>query len=347
MSDCGAVAGITGSHRYTSTANATIAAALVQGGVDLDCGTYYPEHMCQALTDGAVSQGDIDQGARRVFRAMLRLGFFDPMEDQPMVLSLGAKDVDSAASRALAREAAAQSMVLLKHQGDLLPMDGADGRLDARAVRIAFIGPHANATTDMLSAPQYHGANTLVDSHSPLLCARRRGWNVSFSRGCSICDWVPAGYPNQPCSKGPPGAKPDQPLPPPDTSGIAAAAKVAAASDVAVLFMGADQTSEAENFDREHLGLVGAQEALLSAVVAVSPRVILVLIHGGPIAVESAVAAPQVLAILDAFQPGELGAEAILDVLDGSVAPAGALPYTSAAHARPCDSAGSSPRCSL
>ena len=88
------------------------------------------------------------------------------------------------------------------------------------------------------------------------------------------------------------------------------------------------QTTEAENFDRIGLGLVGAQEQLLAAVTAVQPNTVVVLIHGGPIAVESAAASPSVRAIVDAFQPGELGADAVMDLLDGTIAPSGLMPYT-------------------
>ena len=127
-------------------------------------------------------------------------------------------------------------------------------------------------------------------------------------------------------SSGPKGDSP--PLPAPDTSGIAAAVAAAKGADVAVLFFGSDQTTEAENFDRLSLGLVGAQEQLLAAVTAVQPNVVVVLIHGGPIAVESAVASTQVKAIVDAFQPGELGSDAIMDLLDGTTSPSGLMPYT-------------------
>lgn len=96
-----------------------------------------------------------------------------------------------------------------------------------------------------------------------------------------------------------------------------------------VLFLGADQTTEAENFDCEHLGLVGAQEQLLAAVTAVQKNVVVVLVHGGPIAIESAQASSAVRAIVDAFQPGELGADAIMDILDGTASPSGKMPYTS------------------
>lgn len=75
--------------------------------------------------------------------------------------------------------------------------------------------------------------------------------------------------------------------------------------------------------------MVGAQEQLLSAVMAVQPNCILVLVHGGPIAVESAVSSPAVRAIIDAFQPGELGADALLDLIEGkTTGPSGLMPYT-------------------
>jgi beta-glucosidase-like glycosyl hydrolase len=279
ISDCGAVEGIKASHNYTQSDAATIAMALNQGGVDVNCGggspPYYTRHVCAAVAAGAIAAADVDRAARRYFTVVLRLGMLDPMEGQPLVTALGAADVDSAATRALAKAAAAESLVLLKNDGGFLPLDGglsgggsSDGgggnrgnrgkgnrgkgnrgkgrrRLAAASTKFAFLGPLANATQDLLSAPQYHGRNTLVDSHSPLLVARRRGWDVEYQRGVNICDWVPPGYPNQPCSRGPGGAggaaDPTKPLPPPDTSGIAAAVAAAAAADVAVLFLGSDQ----------------------------------------------------------------------------------------------------------
>lgn len=333
ISDCGAVMMIQGSHQYTDNFNATIKTALNQGGVDVDCSAetppFYTRNMCTAVAGGFVAQSDVDRAARRYWRTLMRLGYFDPMEEQPLVTAVGAEQVDSAANRALAQKTAAESLVLLKNSGGggFLPMDGDDGRHLASKTKFAFIGPLANATQDLLSAPQYHGQNTLVNSHSPLQVATRRGWNVAHAKGCNICDWVPAGYPNMPCSVGPKGDNP-KPLPAPDTSGIAAAVAAAKAADVAVLFLGSDQTTEAENFDRVELTLVGAQEQLLAAVSAVQPNVVVVLIHGGPIAVESAAASTQVKAIVDAFQPGELGADAIMDLLDGTTSPSGLMPYT-------------------
>ena len=367
ISDCGAVSGIMGSHNYTHSASATIAAAMNQGGVDVNCGSsppYYTQHVCDALNHGDIASTDLDRAARRYWRTMMRLGMFDPMEAQPYVTEIGAQDVDNEAGRELAQKTAAESLVLLKNSKSFLPLDGKNGRLDLHTAKIAIIGPLFNATQDLLSAPQYHGENTLVSSHSPLLVAQRRGLNVAtrFAKGVNLCDWVPPGYPNQPCSRGRDGKDP-HPLPPPDVSGIPAAVAAAKGADVAILVLGSDQTTgeialnfcvllpsnaslfphprapppfftpflvaEAENFDRRELGLVGAQEQLLDAITAVQPNVVIVLIHGGPIAVESAQASPAVRAIVDAFQPGELGADAIFDLLDGTTAPGGRMPYTS------------------
>jgi beta-glucosidase len=86
------------------------------------------------------------------------------------------------------------------------------------------------------------------------------------------------GFPNMPCPEGKAV----------DKSGFAAAIAAAKAADVAVLFLGSDQTTEAENYDRKEIGLAGVQEELLAAVVAANPKTVLVLINGGPLAIESA-----------------------------------------------------------
>lgn len=94
---------------------------------------------------------------------------------------------------------------------------------------------------------------------------------------------------------------------------------------MAVLFLGSDQTTEAENFDRNSLTLVGVQEELLSEVLKVQPKTVVVLIHGGPLA--SPQIATKVPAVLEAFYPGELGGEAIVRTLLGKNVPGGKMPY--------------------
>jgi hypothetical protein len=203
---------------------------------------------------------------------------------------------------------------MLKNADSFLPL------LNSAGKTFAFIGPHANSTQKLMAAPGYHGTTTIVDRYSPLMVARRKGWHVVYERGCNICDVRPPHYPNQPCQIPSAAA---------DTSGIASAQAAARAADIAVLFLGTDQTTEAEGFDRHSLKLPGAQEKLLQAVLNVSRRVVLVLINGGPIDISTAADNPSARAILEAFSPGELGGQAILDVLDGTSCPSGKMPYTS------------------
>lgn len=119
-----------------------------------------------------------------------------------------------------------------------------------------------------------------------------------------------------------------------NTSGFPEALAAVDAADVVVLFLGADQTTEAEGFDRHTLGLVGAQQQLLEQVIRAaaskpaSTPVVLVLVNGGPVDVSTAVESDQVAAILEAFQPGELGADAMIDIMDGTSSPSGKMPYT-------------------
>jgi len=155
-----------------------------------------------------------------------------------------------------------------------------------------------------------------VNAHSAIEVALRRGWSATYTKGLNICDIhvknssLPHGYPNAPCDNSftPPA---------PDTSGVPAAVAAAKAADIAVLFLGSDQTTEAENFDRRALNLVNGQGELVKAVAKVNMNIIIVLLNGGPIAIEEQVAMPEVRAVVEAFQPGQLGGDAILDVLLG------------------------------
>jgi beta-D-xylosidase 4 len=145
-------------------------------------------------------------------------------------------------------------LVLLKNDNSTLPLPNY-----GLGLKIAFIGPHANATDALLS--NYHGENRLVYQHSPLSAALARGLDVTYAQGCNICDTpTPNNFPCTTLHY--------------NTSGIADAAAAAAAADVAVLFVGSDQTTEAENFDRQSITLAGVQELLLKAILASNPNTI-------------------------------------------------------------------------
>jgi beta-D-xylosidase 4 len=290
------------SHNYTHTVGETALAAL-NAGVDVNLGPFFHQWLEALVKNGTVPLSALETSVTRIYTTAIKLGLLDPKAGQ-IYPNLPPSTVDSLEHRQLALLAAQESIVLLSNPQSLLPLKD--------TLKFAFIGPHANSTQAFLS--NYHGDNHLVNCHSPLQVAQSRGLDVTYSLGCNICDVIPPGFPNMPCTKAT------------DTSGIAAAALVAAAADVAILFLGADQTSEAENFDRNDIGLLGVQEQLAQAVIAAQPKTIVVLISGGiicsPWIVENAPA------LLYSFYPGELGGDALVDVITGVYNPGGKLPVT-------------------
>jgi beta-D-xylosidase 4 len=156
VSDCDAVGTIMGGHHYTSTVEDTVAVAL-HAGTDLDCGGFYGQYTQAALDKKTIVEADVDQALERTFNVLVRLGYFDPPEQQPY-RQLSKTDVDTVESRQLTLAAAQQSIVLLKNANKALPLD--INQLQNK--KIALIGPTANAT--QLMQGNYHGvAPYLID----------------------------------------------------------------------------------------------------------------------------------------------------------------------------------------
>ena len=168
-------------------------------------------------------------------------------------------------------------------------------------MRIALIGPLANATSRLLG--NYAGANDLVHSNSILLAIEKiiGIGNVTYAQGLENVSST-------------------------DTSGFQEAIAAASASDMTVVVVGLDTSQEDEAHDRSVLTLPGAQEELVNRVFTANPKTIVVLVNGGPLAIESI--KDTIPAIIEAFYPGQLGANAIAEVLFGQVNPSGRLPFT-------------------
>jgi beta-D-xylosidase 4 len=306
-SDCGTVADIERTHHYAATPLAAVADA-VRGGTDFNCGNfkapggaigagYYNAYLQQTLEGGLVTLGELQGAAARLLSAVARLGLLEGGEGP--YAQWGPERIDTPAHRQLALEGAKQGAVLLRNEGGVLP-------LQLRALRtLAVVGPHGNMSSAMLA--NYAGSNTLVAENTPLLRLRARaapaGVSVTFAQG------LPSAHSN-------------------DTSGVPGAAAAAAAADAAVLFLGLDQTLEREGLDRLSLSLPPAQAALLRAVSAATNAsgtpLVAVLVGGGAISE----AANGARALVAAFYPGELGGEALAQLLLGEAHFSGRLPIT-------------------
>ena len=154
MSDCGAIRDIYEHHKVVETA-AEAAALAVKAGCDLDCGEVYPA-LLEAVAQGLLSEETIDQAVARLFAARFRLGMFDPPEQVPYT-QIPFAIVNSPEHQALTLQAARESIVLLKNEGNLLPL-----RRDLGAV--AVVGPNADDLTVLLG--NYNG--TPVEAITPL-----------------------------------------------------------------------------------------------------------------------------------------------------------------------------------
>jgi beta-glucosidase-like glycosyl hydrolase len=296
VSDCGAIGNVAHEHNYTGGDESKAAAVSLKGGTDVDCGSIYPNKMQDALNKQLVNISDIDRAISRQLKAFIRLGELEG-PNEVSYQNFGAESVDTPAHRALALNAAEESIVLLKNDGTL-PL--------SKDKKLAFVGPHANATRTMLS--DYFGTSHIVDTHSPLQAAVRAGLSVTYAPGHDL----------DPNSK--------------NLSLLPMAVAAAKAADIAVIFVGlcADNCAtriEDEGQDRKNLIFPGAQDKLIEAVIAAGrPTIVVLLNTGGPIDIY--VPKGKANAILHAFYPGEFGGDAVVNTLLGIANPSGRLPYT-------------------
>lgn len=179
VSDCEAIRDIYKNHKVTVCA-AEAAAQAVTNGCDLNCGTVY-EALADAMDQELISEEEIDQAVRRLFVARLRLGMFEPEVDVSYT-KIPYTAVDSPEHRRLALQAARESIVLLKNDGDLLP-------LPKDLHSIAVVGPNADDLQVLLG--NYNG--TPRRAITPLQGIRNKlspGTNLLHAQGCEIASDV-------------------------------------------------------------------------------------------------------------------------------------------------------------
>jgi len=269
--------------------------------MDTDCGGYLnADTMTQLLSTNQtiVELGDTALG--RLFDVQMRLGFFDPRSDVPWA-ELGEEVVDTPEHRALSKQAADQSLVLLQNEQGTLPLDA--DVLCTNGKTVAVVGRNALATNNMLG--NYFGT-------PPYLITPCDG--VSAVVGTDAL-----------CNDGSDGGD--------ATVDAIAAGKISAVVLVVGLTSeGVDPPDEAEGHDRTSLLLPLNQDALIARVAAAAAEqrlaVAVVVMSGGPVDLTQVKADPNVGAILWCGYPGQSGGAAIADALFGNTNPSGKLTMT-------------------
>ena len=305
VSDCGAIYDICSNHRFAGTPEEAAADA-VKAGDDLCCGTDY-NSLTRAVKGGLISEAEIDAALGHVLKARFQLGLFDPPSMVPYA-RIPFSENNTPEHEALALKVARESMVLLKNDG-LLPLDR------AKIKRIAVIGANARSTSALLG--NYNGQPlnpvTILDGIQSVA-----GTNIEVlcEPGCPLAMRTGSDEPN--------------------AETLTRAIEAADAADVVIYVGGISPQLEGEEMpvhydgfsggDRTRIELPPVQENLLKMLKATGRPIVFVNCSGSAMAIPWETT--NLLAILQAWYPGEQGGRAVAEVLFGDVNPAGRLPVT-------------------
>jgi beta-glucosidase len=311
-------------HHRTAADKAAAAAQALSAGLDLelpalDC----YRGLSRLVHDGTMDVALVDRAVRRVLASKFRLGLFE----QPFVDAENAQAVfETLPQRDLARRVAARSIVLLRNEVGLLPLD-----LE-HIGRVAVIGPLANSERGLQGDYHYpaHAEIVYESSDSSSVLPQAGG---AFAPGphytahvtplvgltIAIGDWAEIEFEAGCAVSGV------------DTSGIDAAVLAAERADVALVFVGGESglmphSTVGEARDASDLGLTGVQQQLVEAVVSTGTPTAVIVVGGRVFALPWIAA--NAAAVLQAWLPGEEGGNAIADVLLGTVNPGGRLPVS-------------------
>lgn len=310
-------------YHHIASSKGEAAAQALEAGMDMelpftDC---YGAPLRDAVLQGDISEALIDQALRRVLTQKFALGVFEhPYVDVATV------EFDTPPQRQLARQIAQKSIVLLKNEGNLLPLSNT---LES----IAVIGPNADSVRNLFGDYAYpahvetlleakkHGnmfnqplpgdienPEDFIPAISILAALRERvhiDTAVHYAKGCEILG--------------------------DSTDGFAGAVAAARTAQIAIVVVGdkaglTDDCTSGEARDRANLDLPGVQGELVKAIYETGTPVVLVLVNGRPVSLGWI--ADSVPAIVECWFPSEEGANAIVDVLCGDVNPGGKLPTT-------------------
>ncbi|MDP4914987.1 MAG: glycoside hydrolase family 3 C-terminal domain-containing protein [Saprospiraceae bacterium] len=266
-----------------------------KAGVDMDMqGAVYYKYLLQQVRSGQISMRLIDESVKRILKIKEDLGLFeDPF--RYCNAEREKQTILSPANRAAARDVAKKSIVLLKNQGNILPIDVNKGQ------KIALIGPLAETQKELLGSWSASGVDTnCVSLKSGLLAQIKNPSLLQVVKGCNINGN--------------------------DKNGFNAALAAAKKADIVIMALGEEGLMSGEAASRADIRLPGVQEDLLKAVSALGKPIIVVLMNGRPLILDQVDLNAQ--AILETWFLGTEGGNAIADVLFGKYNPSGKLPMT-------------------
>jgi beta-glucosidase len=309
VSDCWAVKDFHEGHHVTETPVESAAMAM-NNGCDLNCGNMF-HFLGQAVDQGLVAEERLDEALINLYSARMKLGLLGENQDAPTnpYRSIPYTAMDTQEMQELNREAAAKSVVLLKNEGNLLPLH------KEKLKTVGVIGPNANNRKALVgnyegTASRYY---TILEGIQDALGEDTR---VLYSEGCHLChDRV------QGLSTG--------------NDRLAEVKAVCENSDVVIACMGLDASLEGEegdesnefaSGDKGNLNLPGLQESILETIGASGKPVILLLLSGSALAVNWA--QEHIPAIVECWYPGAQGGKGVADILFGEKCPEGKLPVT-------------------
>ena len=314
VSDLFSIDGLKGTH-HTAANWQDAAIQALQAGVDVDLGGNCFTDLVDAVKNGKVKEAALDQAVERVLRLKFEMGLFE----NPYVNARTAqREVHATAAVTVARQAALESITLLKNDGTL-PL--------SKDKKVAVIGPNADNVYNMLgdyTAPQPDGKVVTVYQGIRAMLGDARCTHV---KGCAIRDTMDCDIP--------------------------AAVEAAMQADVVIAVVGGSSARDfktsyedtgaasaeqqtvsdmecGEGFDRATLDLLGRQMELLKALKKTGKPLVVVYIEGRPL--NKNWADENANALLTAYYPGEQGGNAIAEVLFGDYNPSGRLPMSVPRH---------------
>lgn len=297
-------------HHVVGTNEAAAKLALDSGvDIELPFPDAYPSLIDQ-VKQGKVTEAEVNRSVALILRAKFATGLFDDPYVDP---SYAEKITNSPEHQQLSLRAAHEAIILLKNQGNLLPLD------KSKYKHIAVIGPNAaEVHLGGYSGKPGRGISVLQGIKEKV----GSGSEVLYSEGCKITETLPD-WDADKVVLGDPAL---------NAKRIEEAAKVAAKADLVILVLGGNEQTSREAWAKNHLGdrdnldLLGDQDQLVKEILATGKPTVVFLLHGRPNSINYI--AEHVPAVLDGWYLGQEGGTAVADVLFGQYNPGGKLPIT-------------------